>query len=156
MRVSNDVGVQAGDELDSGDHLANEIVIVGQKEIGAGLRGAGEMDGVGGGDSLPGTDIRIQVCRLQGIRNYFDRIPPKKISDTSSCFHSASFMETDERLSNRIGARAQLILAGAHTLENLLDAVAVPWMVFEPIDEQHRVPVDAAHDWRSKGSLPGP
>src|SRR5579863_2464744 len=64
FEISEDAGIQPGDELNSRDYLPDKIFVVCQKQIGSSSGCTSEMNCIDGRYSYSGSDVRIQICRL--------------------------------------------------------------------------------------------
>ena len=139
------IAIQSRDELNAWNNLARESLVVRQENIHARLCGAGEMDGIGGRNAKPSPDPRIMVRRIAGEWQDLNERRSECLTNALDHVALSLFVGPHKRLANRERTGAQRILSLLHACEDVPNARRMYRMLLEPVNEEHRVPVNQAH-----------
>ncbi len=139
------VAVQSRDELNAGNNLARESLVVRQEDIHPRLCGACEVDGIGGRNAKLSPDPCILVRRVAGERQDLNERRPESLTNALGHIAHSLLIRPHKGLANRERAGTKRIFSLLHALEDVPDPHRVYRMILEPVNEEHGVPVDQAH-----------
>src|ERR1700688_5002147 len=107
------------------------------------------MDGIRRSYVRAPTDSGISVWRFESERDYFRHYAQQCCQSVFALGQRCFPVCARQNLAESNGASDKCVLSLLHSRVNRCDSLRENRIVVQPIDEQHRVPVDAAHSWSS-------
>jgi hypothetical protein len=139
------IAIHARDELNAGNNLARESLVVRQENIHARLCGAGEMDGIGWRNAKLSPDPCIMVRRVAGEWQDLNERRPECLTYTLHHIAHSLLVRPHKCLPNGERTGAERILSLFHTRKDVSNPHRMYRMLLEPVNEEHRVPINQAH-----------
>jgi hypothetical protein len=121
-----------------------------QEEIGSGVCGGGKVNGIRWGHTQLAANPRIVVCGFDGKGNNLGDNLLQQAPRLGGNLRRAFTVGTGKDLSESEGAGNELISTLFHARADRAHPLGVLRVVFQPVDEEHGVPIDPAH-WLSVG-----
>ena len=136
---------EAGDEIDAGDVLAAETIVVGDEEIDFSGSGTRELDSIGHLDGSIPADVGIveRCARIKRRDPDFGAVEQRAIPLDG--FGVILSHGPDENLTDGQSTGYQVILSRFHSPSELSNDLAKFKSLLEKIDEEIRIPEDDRH-----------
>ena len=133
---------QAGNELDLGDLLLAQTVVVGDEQIDFGGRGTGKLDGIEWADGQIAADPGVKRCDPQVEGNHGNPRIAEDVQILLLHITRADASRPDKDLTHRQRAGIETVASCGHAVPNLSDALRQRAFVLQQVDEQVRIPED--------------
>lgn len=133
---------QAGDELDLGNLLLAQTLVVGDKQVDFGGRGACKLDGVGRTDGQIAADPGVKGCDPQVEGNHSNPRIAEGMQILLFHITRADASRPDKDLTHRQRAGIETVASCGHAVPNLSDALRQRTFILQQVYEQVRIPED--------------